>query len=435
MTRPLPRGIRYALPAALAAVVILVCTAVFLGGARRPERARDAVGEAPATPAGGWVGTWAAAPAFAEPNTGHGLPGFSLRNVVHTSVGGSAARVQFSNLFGDRPLAIGDASLAVAAKPPGRNGTATAAPGSMRRLTFGGQRSVTVPAGRSVVSDPARLTVPPAADLLVSLYSPVPAGPVTLHPHARQISYLARGEHVQDTGGTAYTGRTSYWRYVTGVDVWTTQAQGTLVALGDSLTDGVTSTPGADHRWPDFLAARLRREAGAPRYGVLNEGISGNRVLLGNRGRTPQNNPGALDRFDRDVLERTAVRVVVVDLGVNDILRRPQQLDPRRIVAGLRQLTARAHKRGLRVAGATLMPFGGHWGVTADRQEPVRLAVNRLIRAGGVFDTVVDFDQALRDPGDPHRLLPAYDSGDHLHPNDAGYRVMADAVDLAALRT
>ncbi|EME97336.1 SGNH/GDSL hydrolase family protein [Streptomyces mobaraensis NBRC 13819 = DSM 40847] len=434
MTRPpLSRGAAGALLAALVAVVTLVSAAIFLGTAGgttsgdEPQRRRTAAAPAAVS---GWAGSWAAAPAAADPRAPAGLPGTSIRNVIHTSVGGTGARIHLSNLFGNRPLRLTHASLAVSAGP----GTAAAVPGTMRRLSFGGQGAVSVPAGGDAVSDPVPLTVAPASDLLVTLYAAEPSGPVTLHPHARQVSWLARGDRTEAVDGAAYTVRTPYWRYVTGLDVWGTQAAGSVVAIGDSITDGVNSTMSANRRWTDHLAERLRTEPDAPRYGVLNEGISGNRILLGNRGgRERPNNPSALDRFDRDVLGRTGVRAVVVELGVNDILRRPQQLDARRIVDGLRRLVARAHTRGLVVVGSTLTPFGGHLGVVPARQEPVRLAVNAEIRAGRVFDSVVDFDRVLRDPAAPQRLLPAYDSGDRLHPNDLGYQRMAEAVDLGAL--
>ncbi|MEU4210467.1 SGNH/GDSL hydrolase family protein [Streptomyces sp. NPDC026206] len=430
---PLSRGAAYAVLAALAAVVAAVPALIFAGaggsggrpGAGAPETPRSA---APAA-AGGWVGAWSTSPAAAEPNTGHGYAGRSIRNVVHTTLAGSMARIHLSNLFGDRPLTVGHASLAVAAAP----GSPAAAPGSMRSLTFGGRPAVTIPAGQATVSDPVRLTVEYAADLLVTTYSPVPSGPVTYHPHARQVSFLAQGDRVAERGGNAYTGRTPYWRYVTAVDVWSTEAQGAVVVVGDSLTDGVSATVGANRRWTDFLARRLRSEPGAPRYGVLNQGISGNRVLLGGVGSSPRNNPSALERFDRDVLSRAGVRAVVVELGVNDIMRRPRQTEPGRITEGLRQLVARAHARGLRVIGATLTPFGGRVGLGPD-QELVRQGVNTEIRAGDVFDDVVDLDRALRDPANPQRLLPAYDCGDHLHPSDAGYRAMADALDLDTLK-
>ncbi|MFI9200098.1 GDSL-type esterase/lipase family protein [Streptomyces sp. NPDC053048] len=431
---PLPHGAAYAVLAALVAVVIVVSTAIFLtaggSGDRPPATAHESRRSAAPAATGGWVGAWSTSPAAAEPNRPDGLPGRSIRNVLRPTLSGDRARVQLSNLYGTRPLTVSHASLALAAVPGGP----AAVPGSMRALTFGGRPSVTIPAGRATVSDPVRLAVGYATDLMVTTYSPAPSGPVTIHPYARQSAYLADGDQVEETDGDTYTTKSPYWRYVTAVDVWSTEARGSVVAVGDSITDGVSSTIGANRRWTDFLAARLRTESGAPRYGVLNQGISGNRVLLGGQGTSPVNNPSALERFDRDVLSRTGVRVVVVELGVNDILRRPKQTDPGRIVAGLRQLVDRAHARGVHVIGATLMPFGGHRGVGPE-QELVRQAVNAEIRAGRVFDHVVDFDRVLRNPANPQRLLPAYDCGDHLHPSDAGYRAMAEALDLDTLKS
>ncbi|MEU8567963.1 SGNH/GDSL hydrolase family protein [Streptomyces pathocidini] len=423
----------YALLAALAAVVVVISTAIYLGvGGSGGESLNQATARKPrsAAPAsaGTWVGTWATSPASAEPNTPNGYAGMSIRNVIHTSVGGNGARIELSNLYGNQPLTITHASIAVATAPS----DPTAAAGSMRRLTFGGDTGVTIPVGESVTSDPARLDVPPAADLLVTTYSPTPSGPVTYHPHARQTSFLARGDRAEDTAGTAYTEQTPSWRYLTAVDVLTTEARGSVVLLGDSITDGITSTAGGNRRFPDFLAERLRSEPGAPRYGVLNQGISGNRVLSDGR-RFPPDNPSALNRLTRDVLSASGVRAVVVELGVNDILRTPHVTDPRQITDGLRSLVRQAHARGLRVTGGTLMPFGGHRGFTS-QLNAVREQVNAEIRAGQVFDEVVDFDQALRDPVDPQRLDPRYDSGDHLHPSDEGYRAMAAALNLSHLR-
>lgn len=431
---PLPHGAAYAVLASLVGVVIVVSVAIFLtaGGSddRPADRGHEARRSAAPAATGGWVGAWSTSPAVAEADTPQGLPGRSIRNVLHTTLAGSSARVHLSNLFGTTPLTVSHASLALAATPGGP----AAVPGSMRALTFGGRSTVTIPAGRATVSDPVRFAVGYAADLMVTTYSPTPSGPVTLHPYARQTAYLANGDRVEDTEAGAYTTKSPYWRYVTAVDVWSTEARGSVVALGDSITDGVSSTVGANRRWTDFLADRLRSEPDAPRYGVLNQGISGNRILLGGQGTSPANNPSALERFDRDVLSRAGVRVVVVELGVNDILRRPKQTDPARIAAGLRQLVARAHARGVRVVGSTLTPISGHKGVVPE-QEVVRQGVNTEIRAGGVFDHVVDFDRALRDPANPQQLLPAYDCGDHLHPSDAGYRAMADALDLDGLKS
>ncbi|NSC21901.1 SGNH/GDSL hydrolase family protein [Streptomyces albus subsp. chlorinus] len=423
----------YALLAGLAAIVVLVSTAIFIGaggngggpGGDSPQSRNSA---APAS-SGNWVGTWSAAPAAAEPNSRDGFAHMSIRNVVHTSVGGTQARIQLSNLFGNRPLTITHATIALAAAPS----NPTAAAGSMRRLGFGNKPSVTIPAGGEVTSDPVRLNVPHAADLLVTTYSPTPSGPVTYHPYARQTSYVAAGDRTEDTSGTAFNQQSPYWRYLSAVDVWSAETDGAVAVIGDSITDGITSSPGANRRWTDFLAERLRTERDAPRLSVLNAGISGNRVLVDGSKFSPNNGPSGLTRISRDVLSRTGVKVVVVEMGLNDIIKPPRQRDPRKIVNGLRDLVRQAHTRGLRVVGGTLTPFGGHRGYTP-RMDAVRQAVNEQIRSGKVFDDVVDFDAALRDPAHPERLRAAYDSGDHLHPSDNGYRAMAQALNVKTLK-
>ncbi|MBO1337710.1 SGNH/GDSL hydrolase family protein [Streptomyces sp. VRA16 Mangrove soil] len=428
----------YALLAALVAVAVVISAAIYVGfsgvlrGGDNTVEAGGTHQRGSAAPAstGTWAGSWSASPAGAEPGTEtNGFAGRSVRNVVHTSIGGTGARITLSNLYGQQPLSITHASIAVASAP----NSPTALAGTVRRLTFSGNTSVVIPAGEQVISDSVRLRVPSDSDMLVSTYSPTASGPVTYHPQARQMSYVASGDLVEEPTGTRYTEQSPYWRYLTALDVLSNEAEGSVVVIGDSLTDGITSTMGANHRWPDFLAERLRTESGAPRYGVVNQGISGNRVLADGLGR-PANNPSGLARFERDALGRSGVRAVVVDLGINDILRPPQQTDPDKIVAGLRELVRQAHARGLRVVGATLMPFQGHRGYTP-ALETVRQAVNAQIRAGKVYDSYVDFDKALRDPYNPRKLLPHYDSGDHLHPSDAGYRKMADSFDLSTLKS
>lgn len=422
----------YALLAAIIAVVVAISGAIYVGVAA-DDGTRNALADHPsrssAAPAttGTWVGAWSAAPSGGEPGTGtNGMAGRSVRNVVHADVGGTRARITLSNLYGRKPLTITHASIAVAES----DNDAAAAAGTMRRLTFGGSTTVTVPAGWQVTSDAASVRIPDDSDLLVTTYSPTPSGPVTYHQFARQISYAATGDLTEDVTGTPYTAQTQHWRYLTALDVLSDESAGTVAVLGDSITDGITSTIGADRRWTDVLADRLRAAAGsgdAPRYSVVNEGISGNRVLIDGIG------PSGLKRFDRDVLGRTNVKAVVIDLGVNDILREPQVVDPRTVTDGLRELVRRAHARGLRVVGTTLMPFGGIRGYTNGR-EAVRQAINAEIRAGKVFDAVVDFDKELRDPYDPRRLRSDYDSGDHLHPSDKGYRQMAEVFDLGDLK-
>ncbi|MFC8388855.1 SGNH/GDSL hydrolase family protein [Streptomyces sp. NPDC057238] len=439
-----PPAKQRALLAAVLAAILAVSAAIYVGagvgvgdGAR--ERGTVAGGRDarnnPAAPAsaGTWVSSWATSPVGGEPGTEMtGLAGRSVRNVVHTSAGGTSARVTLSNLYGQSALTVTHASIAVSADPD----TAAALAETMRPLTFAGNPAVVVPAGGQVTSDVVRIAVPHDGDVLVTTYSPTASGPVTYHPHARQISYVADGEHTRDVTGAAYGGKSTVWRYVTALDVLSDEADGTVVVLGDSLTDGVTSTTGANNRWPDVLSDRLWSAVAdgrdVPRYSVVNEGISGNQVLADGLGR-PAENASGLNRFERDVLGRTNVEVVVVVLGVNDILRHPGTADPDAIVAGLNALVERAHARGVKVVGATLMPFRGHRGYTGARED-VRRVINAEIRAGRVFDAVVDFDGALRDPYDPRRFRSEYDSGDHLHPSDRGYARMAEAFDLDDLK-
>ncbi|MFD5051119.1 SGNH/GDSL hydrolase family protein [Streptomyces tendae] len=430
-----------ALLAAIVTLIVAISAAIYAGasaddgasghtlqaGGRLPR------GDAAPASTGAWVGAWATAPAAAEPGTETtGMAGRSVRNVVHTSVGGTSARITLSNLYGQAPLTVTHASIALAAGPD----TAAAIADTMRRLTFGGSARVIIPAGGQVMSDIARIAIPYGANVLVTTYSPIPSGPVTYHPQARQTSYLADGDRTADVTAVAYTTPTPYWRYLTALDVLSHEADGTLVAFGDSITDGLGAETDANHRWTDILAARLHEAAGTdqdtPRYSVVNEGISGNRILTSRSGR-PADNPSGLSRFERDVLERTNVKAVVIVLGVNDILNSPELADRDGILTGLRTLVDRAHDRGLRVVGATIMPFGGHRGHTKAR-ETMRQEVNEEIRSGRVFDAVVDFDKALRDPYDPRSLRSDYDSGDHLHPSDKGYARMGQVLDLDALK-
>lgn len=357
-----------------------------------------------------WTGSWEAAPS----GTTSGLPGAAVRNVVHLSVGGSALRVRIGNRFGVAPLRIGAVTVALR-----RGSGAGAVPGSMRTVTFAGGRTAVVPTGEDLLSDPVRLTARAAADLLVTVFVPEDCGPATEHRTALQTGYVARAGagHAADVGEAAYTATAvSRWYYVTGVDV-RGSAPGSVVALGDSLTDGAGSTPDANHRWPDLLADRMRRH----RLGVLNAGIGGNRLLRDGTG------PSALARLGTDALDRAGVRFLVLFEGVNDLNGTPAAADPAAYAEAYRTIVARAHARGVKVVGVTLTPYRGHPAYAAAR-EGVRQRVNAFIRDGGVFDAVADADAALRDPADQRRLLPRYDPGDHLHFDDDGMAAVAAVV-------
>ncbi|MGX1475024.1 UNVERIFIED_CONTAM: lysophospholipase L1-like esterase [Streptomyces canus] len=431
----------YALLAAIIAVIVAMSTAIYVGvAADSGTRDRTSLsGSRPARPsaapasAGVWVGSWSASPVGAEPGTRtEGLTGRSVRNVVHAAVGGTSARVTLSNLYGRTALTITHASIALAAGTE----TAAASAGTMRPLTFAGSTTVVIAAGGQALSDAVALAVPAGSDVLVTTYSPTLSGPVTYHPTARQTSYAGEGDLTQDETGTAYTEQVDRWRYLTALDVLSGEADGTVVAFGDSLTDGKNSTANANARWPDYLNRRLRTALAAgrdlPRYSVVNAGIGGNQVLSDARGR-PLENQAGIRRFRRDVLDRPNVKIVVIDLGINDILRTPGTVDPQKILTGLRVLVRQAHARGIKVVGATLMPVGRRTTMTEAR-EGVRQTINAEIRSGRVYDAVVDFDKALRDPYDPRRLRAMYDSGDRLHPNDDGYERMADTFDLDYLK-
>ncbi|MGW1064914.1 GDSL-type esterase/lipase family protein [Streptomyces aureus] len=402
----------------LATALVLTST-----GAAAAIPAPGAPSPAPRPRPGVWTGTWEAAASGTVPAP----PGASVRNVVHTSVGGRAARVRLSNRLGTRPLRLGSVTLAL--QQPGEPGSPRARAGSLRKVTFGGSGSVTVPAGRDLVSDPVALRVPADANLLVSVHTPGGSGPVAYHRSALQTNFVAPvGDRTAEESGAGYTATVGSWYYVTGVDVLGAPAAGSVVALGDSITDGTGSSPDANHRWPDLLAARLRGLPAHRRPGVLNAGIAGNRLLLDGRG------PNALARLDADVLSRAGVRALIVLEGVNDIKGTPEQSDPRTLEDAYRLVVRRAHARGIRVVGGTITPYGGHAAYTPAR-EAVRQAVNAAIRARGIFDVVADMDAAVRDPARPDRILPAYDPGDHLHFNDAGMRALADTIDLRSLLT
>jgi lysophospholipase L1-like esterase len=370
-----------------------------------------------------WVASWGCAPGFA---IGQELSDQTLRQFVRLSVGGDHVRIRLSNETGSQPLVIGAAHLAIVGREKG-----SIEPSSDRVLTFAGSPTITVPPGSLVLSDPVDLEVQPLTKLAISLYITRDTGLSVIHPVGGETGYLSASgnEASQSTIANATTVAERY--FLTRVEVSLSNSAGTVVALGDSITDGRGSMPDADRRWPDRLAERLN-ERGL-RFGVVNAGISGNRILHD----LPEmvSGPSALSRFDRDVLSVPGVKFLIILEGINDITHAisddlPEQaVTAEQIVGGLKQLIARAHGNHLKVFGATLLPGEGEPEFTV-QVETARVAINEWIRTGHAFDGIIDFDSVVRDPEHPARLRSDYDSGDHVHPNDAGYRAMADAIDL-----
>jgi lysophospholipase L1-like esterase len=395
-------------------------------------------GSASATQASnpGWVATWAASPMQSSTT----FNDQTVRNIIYTSTGGSTVRVELSNTFGATPLTVGTASIGAVLDG------AQLAPGTSHALTFGGKASVTIAPGAQVRSDPLRMAVAPLEELAVSLYLPGASGPLTQHSDAQQTGYVAAGNHAGDSDATAYTTTDSSWYVVDGVDVRDQTAPGTVVAFGDSITDGYQSQVGANARWPNYLARRLDAAFGGRAPAVVDEGISGNRVL---------NNSScfgvsAESRFERDALSQPGVKDVILLEGINDIGFSGQTdtgcyapNDPgvtaAQIEAGYLSLIRMAHARGVRIFAGTLTPFmgshtiyDGNYGTAYG--EAMREAVNTWIRTSHAFDGVIDFSAATADPQDPLYLNPPYNSGDSLHPGDLGYEAMADAVPLGLFR-
>jgi lysophospholipase L1-like esterase len=375
-----------------------------------------------------WVDTWSAAP----DTTGPVVNDQTVRQIVRVSVGGSEVRVRLSNLFGNVPITLGPVHIALHASG------ADTVPDSDHALLFNGKPTVTIAKGESVLSDPLEMDVKPLQELAVSLYAPAEAQyhASTAHNAGSATAYIT--ESGDATAAAQYPkGEVSGMRFfLTDVEVSGPAAKATVVTFGDSITDGVGSTQDANTRWPDYLAERLQADAKLSSIGVANAGIGGNRILHDNYG------PSAAARFDRDALDKPGVRWIVLLEGINDIggsgyaWEAKDKVSTQQLIDGMKTLIARAHARHVKIYGATLTPYGGNgWPYHSVAGEKTREALNDWIRHSGAFDGVVDFDQAIRDPAAPEKMLPAYDSGDHLHPNSAGYNAMAQAVDLKLFST
>jgi lysophospholipase L1-like esterase len=379
-----------------------------------------------------WVESWGTSQQIPEPQNAlptDDLRDATVRQIVHLSLGGSALRVHLSNAFGTEALHFTSVHVAHAVSPK----AAAIDPTSDHALTFSGKPDVTIPPGAEYVSDPLEIQVAPLSDIAVSFHLDAPPQPETGHPGSRSTSYYEHGDAVGATD-LPDAKHVDHWYQFTGIDVQTSAEAGTVVTLGDSTTDGHGATTNGNDRWPDILAARLQADKKTRDVGVSNQGIGGNHLLTDGLG------PNVLARFDRDVLAPAGVRWVIVFEGVNDLggLARNGEVAAdqhtalvENVIAAYEQIVARAHAHGLRVYGATITPYTGsgyyHPGAWSEAD---RVAVNTWIRAAGHFDAVIDFDAVMRDPRLPDHMLPALDSGDHLHPNPAGYKAMGDAIPL-----
>jgi lysophospholipase L1-like esterase len=370
-----------------------------------------------------WTGTWAAAPLAAPASATIGPKGTTYRDIVHLSIGGRAIRLRISNEFGPTPLKIGSVHIALSA------GGDRTEPQTDRAVLFGGADAVTIPTGAAVVSDAITMPVHPFANLAVSIYVPAQSGAaLTYHAAAVSSNYVAAGDQTSAAEMDDAT-KTASWYLLKSVDVDDGAEAAAIVVLGASISEGYRSTPDRNARWPDVLATRLQASPASAHIGMLNEGIAGSRLLHDVAGQS------ALARMDRDMLAQSGAKYLIIAIGTNDIgwtffpVRPNEEVTAEEMIWGFRQVVARAHARGFKVIGSTLSPFGGADYYSA-AGEQMRQAVNAFLRTSAEFDGVVDFDSATRDPEHPERLLPQYDSGDHLHPNDAGYKAMGEAVDL-----
>jgi len=381
-----------------------------------------------------WLATWApspfAAPPKPPPDSVDRVPTYvnrTVRQIMRTTLGGDRLRIRFTNEYGERPLVIGAAHVAI------RDTGAAIRAGTDKAITFSGRTSVTLRRGAVIVSDPIDMLVPSLTDIAISMWVKDTIRATTRHALGLQTNYVSSaGDFTAAT--SMHTDTTiRQWLWLAGVDVVNASATGVIVAIGNSITDGAASSADSNSRWPDVLARRLLASK-EPAKAVVNAGISGNGVL------SPITGPSALARFDRDVLMQPGVTHVIVLEGINDLGRGTASPDPRDnvtaddVIFGYQQLIGRAHDRGLVIFGATLTPMANMTRPVTAAVDAKRRAVNEWIRTSGAFDGVIDFEAATRDPSQPDRFLPAYDSGDHLHPSDAGYKAMGEYIDLTLFR-
>jgi len=389
-----------------------------------------------------WVATWAASPqapriTIPRPAAAPGQPAppapnlppppafnnQTIRMIVHTSIGGRRARVQLSNAFGTAPLKIGAAHIAL------RDKESTIAGGSDHALTFSGFSSFTIPPGSEILSDPVDIQVPKLGDLVISVYVPGEVAVPTTHSTGLHTTYVSKAGDFTAAPSIDDATKGQAWYFISSVDVTAPADARLIVAFGDSITDGATSTPDTDSSWPSQLAVRLAANKATADVAVVNEGISGNRLLADGAG------VSVLARFDRDVLSQPGVSYLIIleainDIGITGRATGADAITADDLIAIHKQMIERAHMHGIKVIGATLTPFMGAAYFT-DSGEEKRVAVNEWIRTSKAYDGVIDFDAATKDPDNPKQIRPAFNIRDHLHPNDAGYKAMADAIDLS----
>ena len=391
-----------------------------------------------------WVASWGAA---AVKSMGEVVPagGVTYRNVVHMSLGGKQVRLTLSNRFGTEPLIIGGVNVARSTS----NGTVNAA--SLQDVTFSGKPGTVIDPGKTVISDPVAMDVAPLSDVAVSIF--LPAEKITFftdHPLSHTTNYRAVGNQIRAASMTGVT-NLQPWRILVAIDVMAPSQDAAIVAFGDSITDGQGSTNDANLRWPSQLAARLQAKPKYARFAVVDEGIGGNRIL--HAGGEPDaragQHPSAMTRWSYDALDRSGVKYIILLEGVNDIghsslikeggAKMREEKSPETpvtaadLIHAMTQLIDEAHARGVKVIGATLTPYGGAKYERPDGEE-THNAVNEFIRHVGKFDGVIDFEKATQDPAHPDRYRSDFNDKDHLHPNDAGAKAMADSIDLALFK-
>ncbi len=379
-----------------------------------------------------WVATWAASPSIQNPDAAAmrtrklEFSNQTVREIVHTSIGGDTVRIKLSNVFGTQAVNVAGSHIALSA------GAAGIVPGSDRVLTFSGRPVVSILPGALVLSDPVKLSVPVLGDLAVSLFFSDTAMTTTLHYSAQQNSYVANGDvTAAETLPDPQT--VTSWAFLTAVDVLAPESTGLIVAFGDSITDGARSTQDANRRWPNILANRLITPKGPNRLAVVDAGIGGNKIIFDATGRNIAYGVNALARIERDALAQAGVKYVLLLEGINDLSSNAASDD---LIAGMKQIIERCHENGVKVIGGTITPAeraGARANGVSDR-ETRRLAVNDWIRKGKAFDGYVDFEKAIEDPAQPGVMGAQFDSGDHLHPNDAGYKAMGEAIDLSLFK-